>query len=87
MFGKKKKSKLLEKVIMGAVIGGAIGSVVGASIKGKKEEPVKEIIETAHVVGKKSRGLFMRFLRFIMRRKNQPEMKQIPNEMDQTKHV
>jgi hypothetical protein len=38
----KPKSKVFEKVVMGAIIGGAIGSVVGVSIlKNKKEEGKK----------------------------------------------
>ncbi len=36
-----KKSKTVEKILMGAVIGGAIGSVVGASIRSRNNDKPK----------------------------------------------
>jgi len=69
----KKKSKLFDKIVMGAIIGGAIGSVVGASVRCKKEEDKKE-----------SGKIFKKFLS-VFRRKGTNDLKEIPNELEEYK--
>lgn len=39
---KKKKSRRLDKLILGAVIGAAVGSVIGGSIKPAKDKKKKK---------------------------------------------
>lgn len=83
---KKKKSRLLDKVLMGAVIGGAIGSVVGAAIapqSGKKTR--EELVEKAKVAGETSSKIFKLIKRWIFK-KGTPvsgqteDSKKIPHE-------
>lgn len=86
---KKKKSRIFDKVLMGAIIGGAIGSVVGASISPKKgKETRKKIVDVAKQATKKSVNIFKKIKQFILRRKDEQnlikevnqETKKIPHE-------
>lgn len=86
---KKKKSRIFDKILMGAIIGGAIGSVVGASLAPKKgKETRREIVDAAKQATKKSVNILKKIKQFILRKKDEPsllekvnqETKKIPHE-------
>jgi gas vesicle protein len=82
----KKKSRLFDKIMMGAIIGGAIGSVVGASVSGKKEqEEAKEEVAKELTKAKESSKTILRKFLGIFRKKEENGTKKIPNELEEYK--
>ena len=76
---KKKKSRLIDKLLMGAVIGGAIGSVVGATMskKDKEEQPPEPLPEPKRRTFSRVLGVFKR------KKKEEVELKEIPLETEE----
>jgi hypothetical protein len=80
----KKKSRIFDKVVMGAIIGGAIGSVIGASVRVKKEESViEEATEELEKAKNAPRTVFRAILGMFRRKKHHETTKEIPNEMEE----